>query len=310
MLYIYLALIPDKILNKNYLNNSYKQLIQTFSTLLLDSVNTNLFINKNITQEINQNHELFDIIVCNHINSIDFMFIISLLQKFNIKNYNLLFKKELVWLPGFGYASCSGTDIKLSRNFEKDNKYINKQLDNIINSEIKEKQVIIIFAEGTRYSEAKFKEGQLFSRNNNLPIFDNLLVPRTKGLWTIVNHLDKNKKLGNIWDFSLISTNKKSFLELGDIYTIIRKLELNNYQNYLLFKNDFIKNWEIKDKLITNYKNLNWDLVIFDTRYHHISVIIFTIILGTIILFNKYGLIYYGISILVGYLICYSKYYQ
>ena len=52
--------------------------------------------------------------------------------------------------------------------------------------------------------EQKLKEGNEFSKKNNLPIYENLMVPKSKGLWFIIKHLKKLNKLGRIWDATII----------------------------------------------------------------------------------------------------------
>jgi 1-acyl-sn-glycerol-3-phosphate acyltransferase len=71
---------------------------------------------KNINYLINQNPELIDIVICNHVSTIDFLIVMAYLQKFNISGYNFVLKNEIIYTPGFGFIMYASQDIKLNRN--------------------------------------------------------------------------------------------------------------------------------------------------------------------------------------------------
>jgi len=48
---------------------------------------------------------------------------------------------------------------------------------------------MLSFVEGTRATPKKITEGQEYSKERNLPVFKNLLVPRTKGFVAMVTGL-------------------------------------------------------------------------------------------------------------------------
>ena len=329
--YSYLLITPSIFLSNNYILKQVKILSQSFSTMmLLDSLKIDFFMaqtDKNVEQLINQNPELVDIIVCNHVSTIDFLIVMAYLQKFKIGSYNFVLKNEIVYVPGFGLIMYASPDIKLNRNWEKDKEIFGNQIDKIKTSPDGDKQVILIFPEGTRFDETKLGKAQQFSMDNNLPVFKNLLVPKTKGLWYLINHLEKTNKLGRVWDLTLVLPKfigKSVYLTnivsqpVGPIYGIFRELELdkNEYKDLEKFKNWFLKMWKIKDDFLQNnnqkipsYKNFIYKKIIWDDlKFRHLIIVTFIILLGCLTLTNKYGRYYLLVSFILSYLLVYKKY--
>lgn len=331
--YSYLFITPSILLSNNFILKQVKILSQSFSTLiLLDGFKMDFFMaktEKNVEELMNQNPELIDVIVCNHVSTVDFLAVIAYLQKFKIGSYNFVLKNEIVYTPGFGLVMYASPDIKLNRNWEKDKETFGKQIDKIKTDSTTnplglvepngDKQIILIFPEGTRLNKKKLEEAQTFSLANNLPVFNNLLVPKTKGLWYLINHLDKTNKLGRVWDLTLAIPKflgKSAYITdiitkpVGPVYGIFRELELEKtqYQDLDQFKIWFLKNWKLKDDFLQNYTKfiydkINWD----DLKFRHLTVITLVILLGWLTLTNKYGRYYLLISFVLAYLLILFK---
>jgi 1-acyl-sn-glycerol-3-phosphate acyltransferase len=316
--YSYLLITPSFILSNNFILKQSKILSQSFSTMmLLDSYKIDFFMaksDKNIEQLIKQNPNLIDIIICNHISAIDFLIVMAYLQKFKIQNFNFVLKNEIIYIPGFGLIMYTNSDIKLNRKWDKDKDNLRKQINKIKVESNKDKQIILIFPEGTRLNKNKLNKAQKFSVDNNLPVFNNLLVPKTKGLWYLINYLKTSNKLGRVWDLTLVvpkflgkSTNiiKITTQPIGPVYGIFRELELdkNNYQDLNQFKFWFLKNWKIKDNFLQNYKSFIYNKIILnDFKLIHIISIAIITLLGCISLTNKHTRRYIIISIMISYL--------
>lgn len=320
--YAYLILFPIILTNSSMKNNIYinklllyiKSLNQIIHSLILKfGFNGDIYINEmqpdlqsTISELIISNTNKIDIMIANHIHFLDSTFILSILNNYYINSYAYVFKKDVTYLPGFGLIMSVKPNIKVNRNWEQDKNIITDQLD-MINC-IEDKQIIIIFPEGTRKTPNKFTEGQQFSRENNLPVYCNLLVPRIKGLQLIINHLQKTNKMGRLWDLSIISKVSGTFNffndMVGPIYTIIREIELaNNVNNTIEFKNWFLKIWQDKDDIISNYKLYSYKKIdIKQISVINIILIIIFYILTFLILFNKYGKYYFLFSILISYI--------
>ncbi len=315
--YSYALITPALLIGYTPIIDYVKLLAQTFFTIVLVKGFKTKFklaeSKQNITQLINENPDKIDILVCNHTSSLDFLIIMSYLQEFQIEIFNFVLKSDIIYTPGFGFIMYGSSDVKLNRNWEQDKETLGKQLDKI--KFTGKKQVILIFPEGTRLTETKLKEGQEFSKKNSLPVFSNLMVPKSKGLWFIINHLAQTNKLGKIWDISLIFPKylKKSIgftnilaEPIGDVNVIWRHVELTkNYSNQNEFKAWLINLWITKDSLIKHY-----DKIIYKEIFPHtkaktstklLTIIISVLIIG--LLLNKYGRNYMLVSLLLSYVL-------
>ena len=322
--YSYMIITPCLLIGNLPIINYIKILGQSIFTLfILNGFNAKLKLIKqstnttiNINNLINENINLIDIIICNHISAVDIPILITYLKQFNIDSYNFVLKNQIVYTPGLGLIMYSNTDIKVNRNWNEDKKTIGKQLDKINNNK---KQVIIIFPEGTRLNDKKLKVGQQFSINNKLPVFKNLLVPKLKGLQSIITNLKKTNKLGKIWDTTLIIskyTGKTVHLldlfgkSIDDIFMEWKQVQLpNNYTNNDIFKNWLFDLWIDKDKLIQNYKQYEYEDInpINNIKISETIFIIITLLISIGFITNKYGRYYLLCSLILAYLLIIFK---
>ena len=182
-----------------------------------------------------------DIIISNHISSIDFMILVSLIRQHDDRNLYFLIKKNLVFTPGLGFIALSALDIKLNRKIEDDTDNIIKSLKKI------EKGIIVILPEGTRYDPKKYNDSCSYSKTNNLTVYQNTLYPKMKGLYKICEILTNENKMGNIIDMSIMIENlknKKAHISqilstnLGNTFGIINtyaspeQFNLSSYDNF------------------------------------------------------------------------------
>lgn len=319
--YSYLLITPGLLVGYTPIISYVKTLAQTLFTMILSKgFKTNFKLGEtqqNIKQLINENPDKIDIIVCNHTSTLDFLLVMSYLEEFEIDSYNFVFKNEITYTPGFGFIMYANPDIKLNRNWEQDKETLGKQLDKIKTNE--KKQVILIFPEGTRLTETKLREGQEFSKLNNLPVFNNLMVPKSKGLWFIINHLNNSGKLGRIWDVTLIFPNyiQKSIKAtdifgkpIGDVNMVWREVNLDlNFKNPDEFKKWLINLWITKDSFIKHHNKLVFNQIYPDkktkTSNKLLIVILLTVLIGCF--FNKYTRYYLLGSLLLSYILIIFK---
>jgi len=261
--------------------------------------------------EIKKNNKV-NIFVCNHVASIDMFIILGFLNYCGIGKWIAFTKKELVYFPGFGLSCKFGKHIKLDRNWDKDKDSMVKQFEKI------EEGNIIIFPEGTRFEPKKFKEGQEFSIENGLPVYNNLLVPKTKGLWMLYNYLKETNKLGDIYDISVIIQNflgKQAYMNelflkpMGNTFLITRKLTItSNLSDMVDFKMWFLKEWKEKDKLINIYQTIAYLKM---ESINHKSTLFLNLLFFVLITYGlysqKYLRYYFMSSIGLGYLLTFIK---
>ena len=326
LIFIYLILVfsllttlPGLIIKNDFLKSLPKKVLQTYLAVSLHKFfNLEFYLDSksDIVNKIHENPDKIDIIVSNHMSTIDFVLVTCLLNTLNINSYNFVLREGLLDYPGFGLILYANDDIKVKRKWEEDKDIINKQLDDIKVNNIN-KTVIIIFSEGTRMTQDKLEEGQKFSKDNNLPIYNNLLVPKTKGLWAIINNLSKRNILGRVWTTSLIMPEflgKACYMEhltkkgsIGDIFVLMRELKLDNIENHDLFKKWFLNEWSITDNNISNYKSLNYKKLEFNDNKENNNIISLVGLIGLLLLMKKEGRNYFIISLIVSYVMVYMR---
>jgi len=320
--YSYLVLTPSILISNDYLNKLVKKLSQTLTVFsLIHGFKTEFYLinnQQNIKELINQNEDLVDIIVCNHITTIDFLIVMVYLKYFNISNYNFILNYKVKHIAGFGLIMYANPDIKVFRNWELDQDNMKIQIDKFNQNKSSKKQVLIIFPEGTRYTEDKFKTAQEFSKSKGIHVYDHLLVPKARGLWFLINNFKKVNKLGRVWDLTLSVPSmlgKSAYVKnligkpIGPIYGIIKELKLDfNYEDLEIFKTWLFENWKIKDNFIKYYKNFIYKKLSFDnSKYRHLIIIAIVCIIFSIFLKNKYGRYYLLISFIIAYMLIFFK---
>ena len=322
--YSYILILPIILIDRTIIINHAKKIAQSFIVILLHHGFKSQFKlvenSNNITKQINENPELIDVILCNHISSIDFLILITCLKNFNIEMYNFVLKDEIIYIPSIGFIMYTGTDIKLHRDWNKDKTSIELQLNKLLNNN--KKQVIIIFPEGTRFTEDKLKLSQEYAKNNNTSVFNNLLVPKSKGLWGIVNYLKSKNKLGRIWDVSIVIPGfiKKQihtislFKNVDTINIDWKEVSLTeNYKDPLIFTNWLYDIWKNKDLFIENYYLKNYKTInpVDKVKIIDNINIILLIVLFIGLVLTKYGRYYLLSSFIFSYLfILLSKQYN
>lgn len=276
------------------------------------------YINKESKKYIiNDNLDKIDVVISNHIGSFDFIYIIEILKKFGIDNTNFIFKSDSRYIFGLGFSIYTDTDIMINKKWEEDKELINKQINRIEPGT--KKEILIIFPEGTRITEEKIISSQKYSRENNLPVYDYLQVPKSKGLWNIIDNLSKNNKLGKIWDITIIRPKylrePTNLIDIATkpirkIYTNIRELTLpDNYHDMDIFKKWLHEQWVIKDNIIKNYKSISYKKLEYNYNLYNKDLIIclFAFIFMCYLLSNKYGRRYLLFIIIVSYIILYNN---
>jgi 1-acyl-sn-glycerol-3-phosphate acyltransferase len=259
-----------------------------------------------------------DIIISNHINTLDYTINAGIIREFDDRNTYVLMKKSEMFTPGLGFTLTQSEYIFLNRKLEDDIDNISKSIKKI------NEGVIVIMPEGTRYTEEKRQLAEQYSKDNNLPVFKNTLFPKMKGLWVIINELKKQNKLGNIIDFTIkldkldknAGPNIYQFIteEMGNSYGIINNYEipLDKIENYDMFKKWFLnKIWKKKDKVLTNFnktiKKSNFKEVNSSLK-PHVYMLVIIIMCWFFYLVKKTNYLYLLFGFLVSYIIVYYKY--
>lgn len=310
--FAYILILPLYVTgNYHTFGTDVKKFIQSIIiTHLKHGFNPNIQYN----ELIKQSDDKIDIIIGNHMSTIDWEFVLTYLYYSGIHDYNMVGKSDLKFFPGCGFIFMIDNHIKLRRNWEEDKDTLSKQINKI------NKGIIFIFPEGTRFEVGKHEEGQQFSLKNNLPVYNNLLVPKSKGLWRIFNELKQKNKLGKIFDLTIIIENlkgKSAYLDdiskkgTGKVYIINREIEHPiKYSENEDFKKWLLKEWKMKDLLIDNYKKINYENMKLKDNLFDVYISFLLITISTYGMIKRKEIRYYILTcVVIAYLIAFFKKY-
>jgi len=102
-------------------------------------------------------------------------------------------KKELKAVPIVGWTFFFGEYVFLARNWEKDSKNIEPSLDKLMAH--KDNILLMIAAEGTRFTKDKYEASVQFAKDRGLNVnYKHHLLPRIKGFAYSVRYLKANRK--------------------------------------------------------------------------------------------------------------------
>lgn len=237
-----------------------EQLIYKMSVLFayigwyLCILNLRLTCNINLTSD-----KLSDsyVLISNHIGSLDFI----LLHEIAVRNSMLwymkyIIKKEVLWIPLFGYIMKKIKFVFVKRNFEEDKNVLANHCTEL--KETNKKVWFVVYPEGTRYTKKKCDQSNQFAISVNKPTFRNVLFPKGRGLKVIVDNL-KGSHIKEVIDVTLFYYgNVPSLLYFlffetdANVRIDIRKVKIDEISDV----NEFlIECFKRKDRMIEEWKN-------------------------------------------------------
>ncbi|ORD98528.1 LPAT5 [Hepatospora eriocheir] len=161
-------------------------------------------LNKNFTK-INKPNNL---IISNHINDYDWLYITKSISTINNNNFNFVVKSDLLKIPVVGFVMKKFGFVGINRE-TKVNEF------NMINSTLKDNFNLILYPEGSVTHYRGVVDGNLFALNNTILVNNRILkttdviVPRTKGFKYLF--YDLFEKI-NILDFTILTNPYKKYL--------------------------------------------------------------------------------------------------
>lgn len=291
--YIYPNIVYNFIYYKNNFTN-YK--INTYGD------NINLIENKN------------DLIISNHRTRADFFFTENILRnKEFYKKIQFIINIKYKNLPIVSTASILNDYFFLEKDYDKDKTTLDRIKTNYDNS------VIVLYPEGRFLTYNNIKQNLDYCHKNNIESNKNVLTPKYKGLYHIVNLLKKKGNIGSFYDFTILFnthninhgyTNpelvSKKHTTL-DVY--IKKIEWENVpSNPDDFKTWLCKLYKFKSELMD--KKDSWgqktDVSLNDKKKYRFNFAITTFLTYYyifMIITNRYCFLYMILSIVLQYCI-------
>lgn len=292
---IYLIVIIisySQILHFGYFKKYIKDIINNIQEYSLTFYSKGFQSDIYYTGDLITSNDKIDIFIGNHFNFIDFFIHMGIFKKLNTKEVTALYSKYIDNLPLVGRLFRTSNSLSL-------NKKINLDIDNLKDFISKNNNIIIYLnPEGTRITYDKIKKSNQYSDENSLPKYNNVLFPKMKGIYTIINELAKQDKLGNIIDFTVKVENTtkndnhfSNYLkkDIGNTYLMINTYKAYQIKDYDQFKKWFLMIWDKKEEYLENYKN--YDYIKLNTKLKT-SIKIITII-TIVIIFKIFIIIYF-----------------
>eukprot|EP01102_Stenamoeba_stenopodia_P013328 TRINITY_DN4311_c0_g1_i1.p1 TRINITY_DN4311_c0_g1~~TRINITY_DN4311_c0_g1_i1.p1 ORF type:complete len:290 (+),score=47.21 TRINITY_DN4311_c0_g1_i1:127-996(+) len=175
-------------------------------------------------------------------------------------NFIIMLKGIIKYMPFYGTAMMLFGYVFLSRDWVRDKKNIESTLSHL--KKETDPFWLVIHSEGTRLKPSSIKESQEFCKKLNLPIMNNCLLPRYKGLNACMHAL--RSKFDYFVDVTLqydVDPSQASIFKLckglgpSTIYTHIRKYPISTLPHSDdELKNFWYKVYAEKDILLEGFK--------------------------------------------------------
>ncbi|KAK8943851.1 1-acyl-sn-glycerol-3-phosphate acyltransferase PLS1 [Platanthera guangdongensis] len=150
-------------------------------------VQIRLYADSETFQSMGKEHAL---VVSNHRSDIDWVIGWILAQRSGCLGSALaVMKKSSKFLPVIGWSMWFAEYLFLERSWAKDEQTLKSGLERL--KDFPQPFWLALFVEGTRFTPAKLLAAQEYAASQGLPIPRNVLIPRTKGFVSAVNHMRK-----------------------------------------------------------------------------------------------------------------------
>jgi len=106
-------------------------------------------------------------------------------------NCRVYVKKMLKYVPILGWAWTFSDTVFLERNWDKDQDTLRNGLKEL--QDYPDPMWVLLFPEGTRFTQQKYEAGKQFSLSRGLPVYQHCLVPRSKGFAFTVANLQESR---------------------------------------------------------------------------------------------------------------------
>ncbi|XP_066563175.1 1-acyl-sn-glycerol-3-phosphate acyltransferase gamma isoform X1 [Amia ocellicauda] len=171
-----------------------------------------LFTDKATVDKFGKEHA---IVILNHNFEIDFLCGWTICERFGVLGSSkVLAKQELLKVPLIGWTWYFLEIVFCKRKWEEDRDKVIKGLQNL--SDYPECMWILLYCEGTRFTEKKHQISMQVAESKCLPKLKYHLLPRTKGFTTTMQCLKGT--VSAVYDVTLNFKDKKNPSLLGILY--------------------------------------------------------------------------------------------
>ncbi|XP_019154454.1 PREDICTED: 1-acyl-sn-glycerol-3-phosphate acyltransferase 2-like isoform X1 [Ipomoea nil] len=184
----YVVIRPFSKSTYRRINRLFAELLWLELVWLIDwwaGVKVQLYTDPETFKLMGKEHAL---LISNHRSDIDWVVGWVLAQRSGCLGSTLaVMKKSSVYLPVIGWSMFFSEYLFLERSWAKDESTLKSGLKRLQDYPLP--FWLALFVEGTRFTQAKLLAAQEYAASTGLPIPRNVLIPRTKGFVTAVNHM-------------------------------------------------------------------------------------------------------------------------
>lgn len=155
------------------------------------------------------------LLILNHSSDIDWLLGWLIADRFSILGGTKAFMKDVAkYLPVLGWCWWFCEFIWLKRAWKTDKENMYSGFESL--SDYPLPYWLVLFPEGTRYTPKKHQASQQYALSNNLPHFDHLLLPRTKGFIAAKKNMENCTE--SLYDATICFKDGKVPSVLGLLY--------------------------------------------------------------------------------------------
>lgn len=256
LLFVVAFTVPIRIVSKRYsgmIIGCYNRIFTRLCIYIIKIGNSRA-IEVDLNSKLKSNSSV--IMVSNHICSIDTV-LLAMVSNYLEKTPKFISKDNLRWIPILGWGMYLSDYLFIKRDWKVDR-------DRIKNWCMNQKigTSLIIYPEGSRFTEKKRDRSVEYSKKNNLPVFKNVLYPRIKGFNQCISYL-QNPPFSTVVNVTILYlvdnkwTNPPSLLYCltrrvpGVFKIVIEKTEIEEDMKEDKYLIGIFKD---KDRLIEGYK--------------------------------------------------------
>lgn len=198
------------------------------------------------------------LVLANHRTEVDWMYLWNLAaRKGCLGHIRYILKSSLMKLPVFGWAFQILEFIPVERKWEVDESKMRQILSSF--KDPSDPLWLVVFPEGTDFTEQKCVRSQQFSAENGLPILSNVLIPKTRGFHACLETL--RCSLDAVYDVTIAYkyrsptfTNNLFGVDPSEVHLHVKRIPL---QEIPVSGEDtgawLIERFRIKDSLISDF---------------------------------------------------------
>ncbi|KAK8698825.1 hypothetical protein V6N13_114931 [Hibiscus sabdariffa] len=200
------------------------------------------------------------LLICNHRTEVDWMYLWDLALRKDCLGYiKYILKSSLMKLPVFGWAFHILEFIPVERKWEVDEANMRQMLSKF--KDPRDPLWLVLFPEGTDFTDQKCLRSQKYAAENGLPILKNLLLPKSKGFNACLE--DLRSTLDAVYDVTIGYKHRcPSFLDNvfgvdpSEVHIHIRRITLDDIPMSESEASAWLMDtFQFKDRLLSNFKS-------------------------------------------------------